>query len=387
MAPRRILLHIGTPKTGTTFLQELMWHFRDQLGEHDVHYPGAIPEAQFDAAIDLRGVDFNDWHSSRAEGAWQRLVEATRELSGTVVLSHEMFAEADEATAARALDDLSFADVELVLTLRDLGRQIPAGWQEDLKNRHWMSFEEYALSVSPHHEVAAWYGNEFWRRQDVPKVLERWSGDLPPDRVHLVTVPASGAGQEELWRRFAQVVGIDPDVADPRLPLLRRNRSLGRREAQVLRRVNVLLEDRLEWPQYGEVMAHLAEHVLGQHHDPILLPQEHRDWVAQASLEMVEALRDTGHPVVGDLDDLLVDPVAPPTACHPDEASDGELLGVAADLLASALFLKPVPPPEPPLLPHQEPPPRWLTSGRRALRQVHGCALRLRDRARSSSGR
>jgi hypothetical protein len=210
----------------------------------------------------------------------------------------------------------------------------------------------------------------------VPKVLQRWARDLPAERVHLVTLPARGTGRAELWQRFAQVIEVDPGVADPAHPLIRRNRSLGQREAQLLRRVNVLLEDRLEWPQYGEVMAHLGEHVLGQRHDPILLPQEHRGWVARCSVEMVEALRGSGHPVIGDLDELLVDPVAPVGARHPDASDDAELLEVAVELLATSLFLRPVPPPEPPPLP------RFVEAGQRLLWTAHARASRTRGALR-----
>ena len=373
-----MLLHIGAPKTGTTFLQELMWHHRHRLAACGVHYPGEIPEAHFDAAIDLQGVDFNDWHNDRAEGAWDRLVEELRGLSGTAVVSHELFGDASEEVVDRALGDLSFADVELVLTLRDLARQIPAAWQEDLKNRHYMSFEEYAAAVRPDNDVGAWYGNEFWRRQDVPQVLQRWTRHLPTDKVHLVTLPRRGAAQEELWRRFATVVGVDPAAADPAHPELRRNRSLGQHEAQVLRRVNVLMEDRVSWPVYGEVMAHLTEQVLGQVSDPILLPAEHRGWVAQAAQERVEALRGSGHPVVGDLDELLVDTVPPADARHPDAGSDSDLLGTAVELLATVLFLSPVPPEEPLR-------PRSLVAVDRLSARAYGVAVAVRDVARRRS--
>ena len=373
MAPQRVLLHLGTPKTGTTFLQEVMWHHRAELAAQGVHYPGGFPEAHFQAAVDLQGVDFNDWHDDAGEGAWDRMVEQVRRLSGTVVLSHELFGEASADRARRALDDLSFADVELVLTLRDLGRQIPAAWQEDLKNRHYMSFEEFAAAVCPDNDVGAWYGNEFWRRQDVPPLLDRWAVDLPADKVHLITVPRRGAGQEELWRRFAQVVGVEPEVVDTAHPAIRRNRSLGQREAQVLRRVNVLLEDRVPWPVYGEVMAHLAEQVLGQDRDPIELPTAHRGWVARCAVEMAEALRGRGHLVVGDLDELLVDTVEPQGARHPDQGSDAELLEVAVELLATSLFLKPVPPPRGPGLP------RTIRLAERALWRAYGTAVGVRD--------
>lgn len=373
MATPRVLLHLGTPKTGTTFLQEVMWHHRAALAAHGVHYPGGFPEAQFQAAVDLQGVDFNDWHDDAAEGAWARMVEQIRRLTGTVVLSHELFGECSEERARRALQDLSFADVELVLTLRDLGRQIPAAWQEDLKNRHYMSFEEFVAAVCPDNEVRAWYGNEFWRRQDVPKLLARWAGSLPAHSVHLITLPRGGSGQEQLWRRFASVVGVNPDVVDTAHPAVRRNRSLGQREAQVLRRLNVLLEDQVPWPVYGEVMAHLAEHVLGQSRHPIELPAGQRGWVARCAQEMVAALEGSGHPVVGSLDELLVDTVGDDQACHPDEGTDAELLAVAVELLATSLFLKPVPPPRGPALP------RTIQLGERALWRTYDFALRRRD--------
>lgn len=368
-----MILHLGTPKTGTTFLQEVMWHHRSELAAHGVHYPGGFAEAHFQAAVDLQGVDFNDWHDDAGEGSWKRMVEQVRRLSGTVVLSHELFGEASAERARMALDDLSFADVELVLTLRDLGRQIPAAWQEDLKNRHYMSFEEFAAAVCPDNDVGAWYGNEFWRRQDVPQLLARWTPGLPPDKVHLITLPRRGAGQEELWRRFASVVGVDPDVVDTAHPAIRRNRSLGQREAQVLRRMNVLLEDQVPWPVYGEVMAHLAEHVLGQHRDPIELPPEHRGWVARCAVEMAEALRGSGHPVVGSLDELLVDTVGSEGARHPDEGTDAELLEVAVELLATSLFLEPVPPPRGHGLP------RTIRVAERLLWRAYGTAVGVRD--------
>jgi hypothetical protein len=360
-----------------------MWHSREALAEHGVHYPGGFPEAHFQAAVDLQGIDFNDWHDDQAEGAWARMVEQVRGLSGTVVLSHELFGEASRERAQQALRDLAFADVELVLTLRDLGRQIPAAWQEDLKNRHYMSFEEFAAAVCPDNDIGAWYGNEFWRRQDVPKLLARWATDLPVDKVHLITLPRRGAGQEELWRRFAQVLGVDAGVADTAHPAIRRNRSLGQREAQVLRRVNVLLEDKVPWPVYGEVMAHLAEEVLGQRRDPIEVPTAHRDWIARCAVEMADALRGTGHPVVGDLDELLVDTVAGEQARHPDEGSDAELLEVAVELIATSLFLKPVPPPRRPG------PPRSIQAAERVVWRAYGAAVSVRDalaRGRLSRG-
>ena len=41
------------------------------------------------------------------------------------------------------MQDLSFAEVHVVCTARDLARQIPAVWQEDVKNRHVVTFADF----------------------------------------------------------------------------------------------------------------------------------------------------------------------------------------------------------------------------------------------------
>jgi hypothetical protein len=375
----RVLLHIGTPKTGTTYLQELMWYHRSALRAHGVHYPADIPETHFQAALDLQGTRFNETPDPAVPGAWGRLVRAVRSLQGTVVISHELLGDASAETAARALADLSFANVELVVTLRDLGRQITASWQEDLTNRHYMTFEEYAATVRPGSGVAAWYGDEFWLRQDVPRVLGRWAVGLPPDKVHLITVPPSGRPQEELWHRFATLLDVPPEVVDPAHPRLRRNRSLRQREAQLLRRLNLVMEDRVPYPTYAFVMAHLRAQVLGRSGEPITLPREHLGWVSRCAQEMVDALRDSGHPVIGDLDELLVRDT-PADSVHPDAGDPQELLDAAVELLGEVLFDKPPPP-----LPGHAPP--SIARAHRVLWQTYWAAVRARDRARSLARR
>lgn len=106
-----------------------------------------------------------------------------------------------------------------------------------------------------------------------------------------MVVPAHAVGGSDLWKRLASVLGVDPAVADPSHPHLRRNRSLGQREAQLLRRMNQLVERQVPWPVWGEAMVHLAEQVFGRTPDPIVLPARQPGWVARCSVEMVGALR------------------------------------------------------------------------------------------------
>jgi hypothetical protein len=105
MNPRtkRIFLHVGAPKTGTSQVQDLLFLNRPELDEQGVLYPAEQFDDQFIAALDLLGREWGGLER-RAPGAWPRLVEQVNAFEGhTVVISHEVLAGATAEQAARAL--------------------------------------------------------------------------------------------------------------------------------------------------------------------------------------------------------------------------------------------------------------------------------------------
>ena len=52
----RVFLHIGEPKTGSTFLQQVIWRNRATLAGQGVVLPGHHPQDHFRASQDLRGL-------------------------------------------------------------------------------------------------------------------------------------------------------------------------------------------------------------------------------------------------------------------------------------------------------------------------------------------
>ena len=141
------------------------------------------------------------------------------------------------------MDSLADAgEVHVVLTVRDLVRQITAEWQEHVKHRSAVTLEEFVASLRADTARTSW----FWQVQDFASVVERWRADLPADRVHVVTVPPSGSSPGLLWDRFAGLLGLDPDAFDTESS--RSNTSLGVEQAELLRRVNAGLGTRLPMP-------------------------------------------------------------------------------------------------------------------------------------------
>src|SRR5699024_7745323 len=89
----------------------------------------------------------------------------------------------------------------------------------------------------------------FWAQQDLPSVLGNWASEVPAERTHIVTVPPAGAGRASLLARYSSVLGIDASRLSTGTP--RSNASLGLVQAEVLRRVNVALGERLPRPRAG----------------------------------------------------------------------------------------------------------------------------------------
>lgn len=335
-----VYLHIGAPKSGTTYLQNILWRNRDALRRDGVLYPGDTHPAHVYAAFDLRNAGFHGYRDPNVPGAWTRMLDEVRAWPGTVIISQELFSPATPEQVGRAMAALSFAEVHLIYTARDLPRQIPAAWQEDVKNRHTLSFDDFVRSLREPSESRHPLGTAFWRMQDAVEVLERWSRDIPPPRVHVVTVPPPRAPKGLLWERFARVVGLDSGRYDA--ASRGSNLSLGATEADLLRRVNLKLGEGVPWPAYEKFVKHyLAQEVLARRPDPlkIAVPGDCHAWVAARSEEIVAGLRDTGYDVVGDLNDLLPPerpPVTRPTASsRPDGIADTDLVEAATDAVAA----------------------------------------------------
>jgi hypothetical protein len=271
-----VFLHVGAPKTGTTYLQTLLWDHRAALRErHGLLFPGERYDEHFFASLDLQDQQFHGEPFPESAGAWDRVAAQARRWRGTTVISHEVFATATPEQARRAVRDLAPAEVHVVYTARDLARQVPSQWQEDVKHGATDRFEHWWEGVRQRDEQR-YFGRWFWRAEDLPDVVDRWGGAVGLHRFHLVTVPR-GSDSAELWRRFCGVIGLDPAAVDLAAAAIT-NTGLGVAEVEVVRRVNEQMDGRLP----PAVHQHVVKGVLG--HDTLarrpgsrrlVLPPEH----------------------------------------------------------------------------------------------------------------
>lgn len=323
---KRVLLHVGTPKTGTSAFQHALFTHREHLAAQGVLYPADRFDEHFLAALDLMQLQWGGLEREAA-GAWELLAEKVRDWPETAMISHEILGRASRLQVERALASFGDADVHVVLSARDLARQLPAEWQENIKHRRTLTYAEFLAAVSDERrsaEVAQW----FWSVQEIPDVLARWGEALPPDQVHVVTVPPLGEPRDVLGRRFAEAFGIDVGMLDTTRD--RANASLGVAESALVRELNERLDLVLPNHHYRQfVREGLVHETLGTHRESsrLTLPPEVHAWALERSRQWIGELDRRGYAVVGELDDLLPDVTAPPFI-DPDDA-DPELVARA----------------------------------------------------------
>ncbi|HET7329009.1 MAG TPA: hypothetical protein VFJ14_17185 [Nocardioidaceae bacterium] len=334
---RTVYLHVGLPKSGTTYLQAVLGENKARLADRaDVLYPGANWVAQVHAVRDVLAANPHGSRSAGTEGAWQRLVDEMAAWHGDAVVSMEWLGSADPDQARHVVASLAPAHVEVVVTVRDLARTLPAAWQEFVQNWEQWSWAEFLASVTSENPRGTPAGDLFWSQQDLGRLLAIWTDVLPPAQVHVVTLPRPGATAGELWTRFAQVLGIDGSGFDA--SGRGSNESLGLESAEVMLRLNTLSRTRgMDWPLYDEMFKHaLAKRGLSKRkhqESSLLVPTEYEEWTRARSAEMVQAVESSGAQVTGDLGDL--EPVFGVGGRQPDQLASADLLDAAVDGLVA----------------------------------------------------
>jgi hypothetical protein len=324
---RRVVLHVGTMKSGTTSIQSLLFSRRDVLAEQGVLALGTRWSDQVEGVRELIG------HPEAPGVPWRRLVEEARRWHGTSVISMEFLGPFIPRRVEAAVASFGDLPVHVVLTMRDLNRMIPSLWQEAVQNGRSWSWADYRSGCR---DARPWQarplahvtepGRTFWRQQDAYRIVRRWAAVVGWERVTLVTLPPPGAPRSTLFERFGRAVGF----AGEHLTVTEsKNAALGAASAQMLQQVNA----RLAAVGLGESDARtvrkrlLAKQVLStRRSEEEGIGLDVQPWVVRTSARMVERLESSGVRLVGDWADLS--PVAV-RGVDPADTPDAELVAAA----------------------------------------------------------
>lgn len=326
MPGRDVIFHVGPPKSGTTYLQGQLRANTTSLREHGFDLLAQQTQLR-NAASELGGIPRRE-DGAVPRGAWDRLRADIDRAPRSVVVSCERFSLLD-ADAARIVRAAFPGDrVRAALTVRGPAAVLPSAWQERMKRGGTIQWSGYCRRLERDPELMS-------EATRITSTLDAWSQALSPQNVSVVVVPPPEHPRAVLVNRFCAATGI-PAHAIVTTAAARTRNSIGLEGGDLLRRLNSHHEEipagarRVEFHRF--LAARLGESTIGSR--PALSPRAYE--LAQEHTEdVIEQIHAAGHPVTGDLADLLsATPPDPDAALDPDaeavlEAAVDAILGLS----------------------------------------------------------
>lgn len=289
-----VVLHIGPPKTGSTYLQNILWRNRDALRRQGLEYPAAHDNEHFLAAYDVQGGAFVHADLPEADGTWEQVVARVHDYPGRSLISHEILALSRPRHIQRIVESLHPARVDVVVMGRCLADVLPSIYQEKVKQRDpevsWPGF------LRGCRRPAGMWG------QRLGPLIARWK---TARQVLVVTVPVPTAPRRRLLDRFGDALDIDVtglDVGDADT-----NESLDAVDVVLLQQLLRRTRATLSWHEHRDPMSRLvpALRAADRPRRRLRMPASSRAWMQQEAAESIRAIEESGCRVYGDLADLL----------------------------------------------------------------------------------
>lgn len=309
---KKVVIHAGFHKTGTTALQHSLHASSEQLNAAGYRYP--IVDQGTSQSGSVLALANRGW-GWQARGSkvlpkriWAKLVKQTRSGNDDVVLSSEFFSELDEVHVRAVKAAFEGLDVQVVFTMRALDKIFPSTYQQSLK-----SGSSYSYEVWLERTTTDYYGEQktgFWKRNRHAHVIARWMEIFGAENVTVITADESNPGL--LFDRFSEFlqlpIGALKPVAGSGL-----NRSLLLDEIHLLRAINKNVPKSRNWNAYmtfirrgtfEQITATPAGKVAAA--QKLRTPKAYAKKIEQiAALEMAE-LKALDLRVLGDIRDLEV---------------------------------------------------------------------------------
>src|SRR4051812_42509113 len=135
-------------KSGTSTIQHQLQCHPEALDAQGFRFPGGRWRSQILGVLDVLDQTRDGQVVPGSEGAWQHLLDELAAYDGTGVISMEFLGPTPPDYIEKVVASLRPAHVHVVMTVRDLGRNVPAMWQEGLKNRATWTWPEYLEAIA-----------------------------------------------------------------------------------------------------------------------------------------------------------------------------------------------------------------------------------------------
>ena len=236
---------------------------------------------------------------------WKRLVsEVHAAKEPRVFISSEFFAGADDAQAARIINELGGDRVHVALTLRPVSRILASRWQQNVQEGARYSFDQWLHWVFE--QPSEGKGATFWSRQRHDHLAARWASIVGPERLSVVMV--NEQNKLGIFQAFEALLSLRAGTLEPQSDTA--NRSMTTAEIELVRALNErLVEAGATRPfLYKMVERGTALYMKERIASPDETKQQTPSWAIQRAdaigRESAAAIRALGVQVIGNLDAL-----------------------------------------------------------------------------------
>lgn len=192
---KRVFLHIGPHKTGSTYIQKMLVEYRPQLREYGYEYPEVGQEAEFGHHRIVQALT-----AARYQAAESIIKSALASACDSVILSSENFDRLSENDLEALKGMLSGVDVTVLFVKRNAADLLFSTWQEEIKHG---STDDWALFFFNH------INRPFASTIINPcLVLDRYSRFFPREHIRIIDYDLARFRNQDLFAHFAVAAGI-----------------------------------------------------------------------------------------------------------------------------------------------------------------------------------
>lgn len=322
---RRLILHVGFHKTGTTAIQESLYSARKDLLSLGLVYPNMGKKAHHPLARALIEVqkEKNDFSKALKLHPLKKLIKQVKNTeAGTLVLSSEFFSQLQRNAIEFMHEQFSGWKVDIVFTLRSLMKILPSAYQQYLKSGLSLHYEEWLEQIF-YTEFSSKITPTFWKRHNHQAVIRRWCDVFTEGNVSIII--ANENRKNLLYQAFSEIMKIDEGTLQEQP--IGSNRSLDLGEIALLVEINKICAEKFSKEFYlsrvrNGMIRYLTDQIVPDSKSSKLLTPE---WaLAKANILSIETknmISESRIKVYGNLADLSDEQNLVGTSVYPKTVS------------------------------------------------------------------
>ena len=333
--PKKVFIHVGFHKTGTTAIQESLFANSKALKVLGTTYARTGKKAAHKAAWALSDKTWG-WEDRGGVktpiSEWQKLLRKIKLRKSQEIVSSEFFSELSDDHLSKLALDLKGMDVQIIFTIRPFSKMLSSSYQQYLKYGLKASYEEWLRDIFAVPNKSK-LSPSFWKRHNHAKVIDRWQRTFGSQNIHLIVVDENEP--DHLYRAFEEVLKLPKQTLNV-VNSAGSNRSLSYAEISLLLAINRAFPASRIWPDYELFIRHGAfryitdEIKLTELDERLLTPQWALDISKELSKKSVREIEALNINIHGDLQKLLTIDVP--------VGQNSEISEISLDVAASALL-------------------------------------------------